>query len=71
MNKPELPILFLSGADDPCGISEKKVKSAAELLKKQGYKNVDVKMYEGMRHEVLQETNKQLVYSDILSFIEA
>ena len=71
LNKPELPILFLSGADDPCGISEKKVKSAAELLKKQGYKNVDVKMYEGMRHEVLQETNKQLVYSDVLSFIEA
>ncbi|MBP5564954.1 MAG: alpha/beta hydrolase [Lachnospiraceae bacterium] len=71
MNNPDLPILFLSGADDPCGISEKKVKSAAELLKKQGYKNVDVKMYEGMRHEVLQETDKQLVYSDVLSFLKS
>lgn len=71
MNNPALPILFLSGADDPCGISEKKVRSAAELIKKQGYKNVDVKMYEGMRHEILLETDKQLVYSDVLSFLES
>ncbi|MBQ4275868.1 MAG: alpha/beta hydrolase [Lachnospiraceae bacterium] len=70
MKNPDLPIIFLSGADDPCGVSEKKVRSAAELLKKQGYKNVDVKMYEGMRHEVLQETHKDIVYSDVLSFIE-
>jgi len=34
-------------------------------------KNVSLKLYPGARHEVLNETNREEVYSDILRFINA
>ena len=41
-----------------------------KLIKKQGYKNVSGKMYKGMRHEILNEIDKERVYKDILDFIK-
>ena len=70
MENPDLPIRFFSGADDPCAINEKAFRSAIEFLKKQGYKDVDGKMYSGMRHEILNEPGKARVFNDILEFIE-
>ncbi|MCR4649883.1 MAG: lysophospholipase [Lachnospiraceae bacterium] len=70
MNNPDLPIRFFSGAGDPCAIDIKHFEDAIELIKKQGYKNVSGKMYEGMRHEILNEPKKQVPYEEILSFIE-
>jgi len=70
MNNPSLPIRFFSGEDDPCAISEKDYNKAIELIKKQGYTNVEGKMYKGLRHEILNEPTKERVYEDILSFIE-
>lgn len=71
MKNPSLPIRFFSGADDPCAISEKDFNKAVELLKKQGYTNVKGKMYKGLRHEILNEREKDTVYEDMLSFIES
>ena len=65
-----MPIRFFSGADDPCAVNEKAFNAAINLIKKQGYTDVEGKMYEGMRHEILNETEKEKVYEDILSFIE-
>ena len=70
MENPDLPIRFFSGADDPCAINEKAFRSAIEFLKRQGYKDVDGKMYSGMRHEILNEPGKARVFNDILEFIE-
>ena len=36
-------------------------------MKQVGYKNTDLKFYEGMRHEILNETGKRQVWDDILS----
>ena len=69
MKNPNLPIRFFSGADDPCAVSEKAFNAAMELLRKQGYKNVDGKMYQGLRHEILNENGKEMVYDEILEFI--
>ena len=71
MNNPELPIRFYSGADDPCAVNEKAFNSAVELLKKQGYTNVSGKMYENMRHEILNEPEHNKVFEDIMQFIQA
>lgn len=71
MKNKNLPIRFLSGKDDPCGISEKAVNDAAAVLKKAGYTDVKVKLYDGMRHEILLAPDKHLVYEDILNFAEA
>ena len=64
---PELPLHFISGAEDPCLISEKAIGKAVDLMKQVGYKNTDLKLYEGMRHEILNETGKRQVWDDILS----
>ena len=64
---PELPVHFISGAEDPCLISEKAIGKAVDLINQVGYKNTDLKLYEGMRHEILNETGKRQVWDDILS----
>ena len=64
--RPRLPIHFISGAEDPCRGSDEALQHAAELLRKVGYRNVDVKLYPGMRHEILNETDRLTVWNDIL-----
>ncbi len=71
MNKPSLPIRFFSGADDPCAVSEEAFNKAVDLLKKQGYTDVSGKLYEHMRHEILNEPEHMRVFEDILEFINS
>lgn len=70
MRNPELPIHFISGEMDPCMITKEKFQDAVELMKKIGYRNVSSHLYEGMRHEILNEKNKEMVYSDIAEFLD-
>ena len=65
-----LPIAMFCGEDDSAGGFGKGPKLALENYKKYG-KNVTLKLYPGARHEVLNETNKEEVYGDILSFIDS
>lgn len=65
-----LPILFLSGEDDPCYRSRRKLEQAAAHLKEQGYRKVCVKMYPGMRHEILFEKDGEKVLEDISRWME-
>ena len=70
MKNPALPIRFFSGAEDPCAVNEKAFAEAMELLRKQGYTDVDGIMYPRLRHEILNEDEKDMVYEDILNFIK-
>ena len=36
-----------------------------------GYRKVSSKLYDGLRHEILNETEKQKVFDDILLLIES
>ena len=62
-------MLFIAGGDDPVIINKEKWQKAQEFLKQTGYKNVTGKLYEGMRHEILNETGKEEVYRDVLNFL--
>lgn len=66
----ELPVLFLSGDDDPVGERGKGVRKAARSLQEAGVRQVEVKLYPGARHELLVELNRQEVFADIGSFIQ-
>ena len=66
----ELPVLFISGDADPVGDYGKGVNMAYESLQSVGLKNMRLKMYEGARHELLNETNRSTVFQDIYSWIE-
>lgn len=69
LNNKNLPILFIAGSNDPVIINEKKWKESQEFLKKIGYSNVTGKLYEGLRHEILNERNKKQIYEDIINFV--
>lgn len=64
----DLPILIISGADDPVGGYSKGVCKVFNLYKKAGVKDVRLKLYDGGRHEILNETNKDEVFNDIINF---
>ncbi|MDE5547244.1 MAG: lysophospholipase [Anaeroplasmataceae bacterium] len=63
------PILLLVGKDDPCPLGTKGLKHSANTLKRAGYKNVSTKVYEHMRHEILNEANYEIVHFDIRNFL--
>jgi alpha-beta hydrolase superfamily lysophospholipase len=67
---PKRPIFIMSGAMDPVGGKGKGVKQVYGWLKKTGH-NAELKLYEGGRHEMLNEINRRDVYGDVLLFIEA
>lgn len=68
---PDLPVLFLSGEDDPCAISFSHLEKSVSHMRRVGYRDVRLITYEGMRHEVLNERDKTTVWNDIAAFIES
>lgn len=64
----DLPILLISGNDDPVGKYGKGVKQVYNSLKSAGA-DVKIKLYENCRHEILNDSCRNEVISDILKFI--
>lgn len=71
MRNPAAPVLFVSGADDPCIISRKDFEKAVNFMRARGYQDVVAKLYPKMRHEILNERGKEQVWADILGWIES
>ncbi|WP_302625564.1 alpha/beta fold hydrolase [uncultured Eubacterium sp.] len=67
---PSLPVMFISGAEDPCRKNDNAFKKAVMHLKRCGYPNTYYKLYQDMRHELFNEKGKLEVYKDILKFLE-
>ena len=65
----DLPLLFVSGDADPVGAYGKGPRVAAKRCLDSGVENVTCKIYEGSRHELLNEINKEDVYSDIAEWL--
>lgn len=70
MNKirKDLPIFVIAGVEDPVGAKGKGPTKLVNLYKKYGLTNVELKLYEKMRHEILNEIDHQKVYDDIVEF---
>ncbi len=62
-------ILIVSGKDDPVGQMGKGVKWLYKKYRLLGIRDVKLKIYDHMRHEILNEENNEQVYQDILDFI--
>lgn len=71
MENEDLPILFVSGIDDPCYVSEGKWRQAIDRMLKLGYHNVQEIRYDNMRHEIHNEEDNELVYDDLDAFCKA
>ena len=66
-----LPILIFSGAMDPCGKNGKGVTKLLNTYKKHGISDVTLKLYPEARHELLNETNRDEVMKDFLSWVDS
>lgn len=65
-----LPILVISGTADPVGNYGKGVRRLAKRLSSETGNPIEVRLYEGSRHELLNELNKKEVFRDIYQWIE-
>lgn len=68
--RKDMNVLIVAGKEDPVGSNGKGPEKLAKLYKRLGLENVECKIYEGMRHEILNENDHQKVYDDILSFLD-
>lgn len=66
----ELPLLFVSGEDDPVGAYGAGVKKAYETYIHAGIKDIDIKLYPSDRHEILNELDRESVYRDIYGWLQ-
>lgn len=65
-----LPILLISGGDDPVGSYGEGVRKIAEKFEATGMESVLCRIYPLCRHEILNEINKVDIYQDILGWLE-
>ncbi|WP_408069812.1 alpha/beta fold hydrolase [Butyrivibrio sp. JL13D10] len=67
----KLPILLTAGKEDPVGEYGKSVEHLYGIWKDQiGLQNLEIKLYDGMRHELQQEIGREKVFSDQLEWIK-
>lgn len=65
----DLPILSVTGVDDPVTGGTKGLRDTVETLYRIGYHDCRSKVYQGMKHEVLNEDNHMEVYQDVVDFL--
>ncbi len=65
-----MPTLLISGDRDPVGNFGKGVTEVYRRLLLAGCDNVTLKLYEGARHELFNETNREEFAEDLCRFIE-
>lgn len=68
--RKDLPLLILSGKDDPVGNFGVSIYKLEKFYRSVGIKVISMKLYNGMRHEIINEKNNVLPITDIINFIE-
>lgn len=67
--RPDTPIILMSGLADPVGGRGTQVARIYRDYIRAGFTDVTYKFYEDARHEILNETNRDEVYQDILDWM--
>lgn len=65
---PDVPLLVIAGGDDPLSRGNG-LQRLADAYRRRGVQDVTLKIYPGARHEILNETNRDEVETDILTWI--
>lgn len=66
----DVKMLIVSGTDDPVGDYGEAVKEVHKVYSEHGVESITIKLYEECRHELLNEKVRNIVYKDILDWIE-
>ncbi|GAB3801168.1 lysophospholipase [Virgibacillus kimchii] len=67
--RADLPLLFISGEEDPVGDYAKGVWKAAALYHEAGLQDITTMLFPGKRHELLNEINNSDVYAAVYKWI--
>ena len=65
-----LPVFIIAGSEDPVGGYGKRVTELSEIYKANGMTSVSLKLYEGDRHEILNEDDSDTVIADVEKWID-
>jgi alpha-beta hydrolase superfamily lysophospholipase len=66
-----LPLLLVSGEEDPVGGWGKGVRTVEKRIREAGIQDLTAILYPEMRHEILNELDKETVWEDILKWLES
>lgn len=69
--RKNLPIYFIAGTKDPVGGYASEINNLVEIYKNLEFKDISVTLYPEARHELLNETCKEEIMNDVLSFIQS
>ena len=67
---PATPVYFIAGGLDGVGENGAGVRRAYLSFRKAGMRHLDIRIYPGMRREILNATARSLVYEDVLSWLQ-
>ena len=65
-----LPIIFMAGTEDPFGEYGRGVTRIYESYQKLGLLDLKIQMYDNDRHEILNETDREDVYVNIVKWLD-
>lgn len=65
-----LPVLFISGKNDPVGAMGQGVSRVFGDYQKAGLSDVRLNLYPDARHELFNELNRQEVYQDLITWLD-
>lgn len=69
--RSDLPLLVVSGSEDPLAGGGQLVETLGRRYRDAGLHDVTVKLYDGARHELLNEINRDEVTSDVVAWLDA
>lgn len=64
------PMYLIAGTEDPVGAYGKGVQTVYNKLKETGHTSLQIKLYDGMRHEIHNEDDRFTVYDDIIKWCD-
>ncbi len=65
----ELPVFIIAGSEDPVGAFGVGVQGLCQMYQSLGMKDVELRLYEGARHEIFNEVNRNEVFNDVVNWI--
>lgn len=71
LSNPNVPIHFIAGENDPCITNTNKFNKAVQFMKDVGYQQTTSKLFKHMRHEILNEKKKNIVYQHVIKTINS
>ncbi|HIW74189.1 MAG TPA: alpha/beta hydrolase [Firmicutes bacterium] len=66
----DLPVILLSGEEDPVGQYGKGVRQVYAWLKESGVRDLSIRLYPGARHELHNELNRDEFVADVAAWME-